>query len=97
MVVLCSTPISLSVCRRLSSRAPGAAAYRFRRLRELRRSFLLAFSTDDPGAFLADRFRFLGDRALHLLRDVDILDFDGIDFDAPFERCLAQAAAAAGG
>ena len=53
------------------------------------RSFLLAFRSDDAGTLFADRFGFLGDRALHLLWNVDVLDLDRVDLDAPFQRCGA--------
>src|SRR5437868_10538466 len=68
----------------------GNGADRFGSLRQLQRRFLLALGANDPRAFLADRLGFLGDRALHLLGDVDVLDLDRINLDAPFDRSFAE-------
>src|SRR6059036_3867835 len=53
------------------------------RLGELRRRLELAVRIDDLGSALALGFGLLGHGALHVLGQVDLLDLDGRDLDAP--------------
>src|SRR6266852_305548 len=51
--------------------------------REFGGGFELAGGVNNLGAAFAFGFRLAGDRALHLLGDVDLFDFDFTDLDAP--------------
>ena len=90
IVLLCSTPISVSVCSRLSSRAPGTVLMIFAAFVSLVAASCSPSALTIRARFSADRFRFPGDRALHLLGDVDILDLDRIDLDSPFDRGIPK-------
>ena len=83
VVELCSEPISSSVWRKRSWIATGSAADHRGRLRELVRGLELALGGDDLRAPLALGLGLARHRALHRLRDLDVLDLDGRDLDSP--------------
>ncbi len=50
----------------------------------------LAFGLYDPRAFFTNGFGFSGNGTLHLLENVEILDFDGIEHHTPLLNGLAK-------
>ncbi len=83
IVLLCSTPISVSVCRRRSSSAPGDVPITAAASASFCAASHFAFRLDDTGALLAHGFGLARDCALHLLGDVDVLQLDGVDLHTP--------------
>src|SRR5204863_981615 len=59
-------------------------------LRELGRGLELALGVDDLGAPLALGLGLAGDRALHVLRDLNVLDLDRGDLDPPGLRLVVD-------
>ena len=57
---------------------------------EFHRGFLLALGLDDARALLADCFGLTRDGALHLRGNVEVLDLDRVEFDAPADAGRRQ-------
>ena len=83
MVEFFSVAISAIVCSVRSCSATGCCRDDVGGFAELDRGLVLALGGDDLGAALALGLGFLGHRALHVVRQRDVLDLDRRHLRAP--------------
>ncbi len=89
---MCSTAISESVCQVAQLERVGRLHHHVRRLAQALRRLELALRVDHLRASLALGLGLLGHRALHLLRQIDVLDLDRADLHAPGIRSPVELA-----